>query len=141
MSQVQEIWQGWTNFLRKENLSHDEKRVAEQRLQSCGNCHHAQEQWIKVVVDYITELITGKRKKVKERRRNGFKCGVCNCPLIPHAVSWISECPLPEYRGFTYGDQKRWGRTRFENGVLVTGEEIYITGPSSGFAEQTQSPQ
>lgn len=140
MSQLTEIFEGWYKYLKMEKLSPDERRIAELRLQSCGNCHLAEEHWIRMVVGFFTEMVTGKRKKVRERRRNGFRCGVCHCPLIPHALSPATECPLPEYKGTLYADKKRWGMVRFENGILVTGEEIYITEPTSGFAGQKPAP-
>lgn len=123
LSQLSEIWSGWTNSFRKtfDLLSDEEKALAQKRLASCLNCKYATDSRIRRIVDWVTMR--------KDKVQIG-KCGVCNCLILEKTLSFASECPLDTFKGVTYPEKQRWGRVRFEEGKLVTGEEIYITEPN-----------
>jgi hypothetical protein len=130
MSQLQEIFNGWYNWINQENLSQAQKDIAEKRLLSCSNCQYKKERWLKKIIDRVMDITTGKLKPVREKKFSGYKCSICSCPLDKKILSWSTRCPLPYYNNSSYPHPQRWGEVYFEDGVLKSEEAIYHTEPN-----------
>lgn len=128
--QINQIWEGWSNWLQKENLSDDQKSVAAARLQSCKACQYKQQFRINKIIDEITGR--------KEKAIGGFKCSICTCHLTKKVLCFSCECPLPEHRGEKYSHKKRWGKVEMDDkNNLIGGNNVYVTVSTSDPASET----
>lgn len=83
LSKGQEILEGWAKYKDLMPISIDDMAIVEARVQKCIACPNM------VEGDLIKLLM--KDNQLKEIQ--GYKCGLCGCPLSTKVRSTTSVCP------------------------------------------------
>lgn len=76
------ILNGWYNFIKKSEVT---EQLAEQRALHCLSCVELKE----------GVLLTFLNDELKEIQ--GYKCGICECPLSAKLRSKNEKCPLKKW--------------------------------------------
>ena len=81
MSKIEQIKQGWQNYL---DRSEYDDEIVNKRAKICSNCDHAKQ----------GKLLTFIKDELKEIQ--GFYCGLCTCPLSAKIRS-ESKCDIQRW--------------------------------------------
>lgn len=82
MANIKSILRGWKNFISKSEVT---EQLAKERAVICSDC-------LSLSKSLITAFINDHIKEIQ-----GYKCGICECPLSAKVRSKEENCPLNKW--------------------------------------------
>lgn len=83
LKQAKEILEGWAKYENLMPISLEDLTIVNERAQTCAKCPNIKES------DLISYLMPDNQLKEIQ----GYKCGLCGCPLSTKVRSKSSMCP------------------------------------------------
>lgn len=83
LSKSTEILEGWSAYSGLMKISLSDMKIVEQRAKTCSTCPHIQK----------SDLIKFTMPDKQLIEIQGYKCGLCGCPLSTKVRSTTSQCP------------------------------------------------
>jgi hypothetical protein len=84
VSNLKNIFEGWSKSLGLVKVTQENKELAKSRVKICVECPHAKEMWLKKFIDGTLQ---------RDEVGSGIGCTICGCPVNEKAFVVSEKCP------------------------------------------------